>query len=449
VLNSTIAAAVAPRLTVDEAPLDPSRYGAVGDGTTVDRAAINAAVAAMSTGQTMRLRAGKTYIVDGGITHKAGVTIDGTGATIKIKPGTTPTYNVFQPSSAMTVLGLTIDLNKANTTDPGANNGIGIYAFAASGWPGVVTLRGVRVINGYQPGLRVQTTTAATDPLDAALNDSRAHLEGVSVDNCKWGIWLQNAAGVVIDHPLITNTVADGIWDYFSRGNQVIGGHVKAAGGHNIVTQYSHGFEANGVQSTGATMSGIIVGGGSTTLNNARDFRIVGCEVRGNAQHGISVDPTKTGAPTTLQTVYGAITGNIVDDDGISGIYLHNVKYATVTGNVGRGHTGTATAAGLALDAACVAISGNTLVENNYGLKFSGTDAGAGYGFHEVGRNVVRDNVTANYLFDTHGADNTALDLSGAGAPTLAAPNGATYRRTDGGTGTTLYVREAGAWVAK
>jgi hypothetical protein len=39
--------------------------------------------------------------------------------------------------------------------------------------------------------------------------------------------------------------------------------------------------------------------------------------------------------------------------------------------------------------------------------------------------------------------------LSGAGAPTGTAPNGSIYLRTDGGAGTTLYVREAGAWVAK
>jgi hypothetical protein len=39
--------------------------------------------------------------------------------------------------------------------------------------------------------------------------------------------------------------------------------------------------------------------------------------------------------------------------------------------------------------------------------------------------------------------------LSGSGPPTEAAPNGSIYLRTDGGPGTTLYVREAGAWVPK
>lgn len=38
---------------------------------------------------------------------------------------------------------------------------------------------------------------------------------------------------------------------------------------------------------------------------------------------------------------------------------------------------------------------------------------------------------------------------TGTGAPTHSAPNGSLYTRTDGGAGTTLYVRESGAWVGK
>jgi hypothetical protein len=39
--------------------------------------------------------------------------------------------------------------------------------------------------------------------------------------------------------------------------------------------------------------------------------------------------------------------------------------------------------------------------------------------------------------------------LSGNGPPVAAAPNGSMYLRADGGAGSTLYVREAGSWVAK
>lgn len=48
----------------------------------------------------------------------------------------------------------------------------------------------------------------------------------------------------------------------------------------------------------------------------------------------------------------------------------------------------------------------------------------------------------------------TVCDYAGAGAPTIAAGVGSTYRRTDGGTTSTFYVKESGAgastgWVAK
>jgi hypothetical protein len=37
----------------------------------------------------------------------------------------------------------------------------------------------------------------------------------------------------------------------------------------------------------------------------------------------------------------------------------------------------------------------------------------------------------------------------GEGVPTAALPSGSIYLRTDGGAGTTLYVREGAAWTAK
>jgi hypothetical protein len=39
--------------------------------------------------------------------------------------------------------------------------------------------------------------------------------------------------------------------------------------------------------------------------------------------------------------------------------------------------------------------------------------------------------------------------LCGNGVPASTTPNGSLYLRMDGGAGSTLYVRESGAWVAK
>jgi hypothetical protein len=47
------------------------------------------------------------------------------------------------------------------------------------------------------------------------------------------------------------------------------------------------------------------------------------------------------------------------------------------------------------------------------------------------------------------GANGGISILTGTGVPSMTAPNGSLYTRQDGGAGSTLYVREAGAWVAK
>jgi hypothetical protein len=51
-------------------------------------------------------------------------------------------------------------------------------------------------------------------------------------------------------------------------------------------------------------------------------------------------------------------------------------------------------------------------------------------------------NVSAHFAI----SEDQPPTLHGTGAPSLAAPDGTRYIRTDGGAGTTLYVRESGSW---
>lgn len=68
----------------------------------------------------------------------------------------------------------------------------------------------------------------------------------------------------------------------------------------------------------------------------------------------------------------------------------------------------------------------------------------------DVERNSVQTAASINALMDV-----TAVLYSGSGSPegVIVAPIGSLYTRTDGGTGTTLYVKESGTdengWVAK
>lgn len=62
-------------------------------------------------------------------------------------------------------------------------------------------------------------------------------------------------------------------------------------------------------------------------------------------------------------------------------------------------------------------------------------------GFSSVGY-IVRASQTA--------ADSTSPTIStGTGVPSASEPDGSIYLRADGAAATTLYVRAAGAWVAK
>src|SRR5262245_11133 len=74
---------------------------------------------------------------------------------------------------------------------------------------------------------------------------------------------------------------------------------------------------------------------------------------------------------------------------------------------------------------------------------------------------TIDDNVSPNWVFNVGPnegqfqaptlklANGNVGIFTGAGPPAVSAPNGSLYLRTDGGSGSTLYVRENGAWAAK
>lgn len=84
-------------------------------------------------------------------------------------------------------------------------------------------------------------------------------------------------------------------------------------------------------------------------------------------------------------------------------------------------------------------------------LIYAYNDTGGGIGnCFEINRSTRR--VTISNAATTAGLELGASGptiTSGTGAPSHSATNGSLYLRTDGGAGTTLYVREAGAWAAK
>lgn len=426
----------------------PEEYGAVGNGTNNDTTAmVNCYNAARAVRGSVVLAYNKIYVV-GSTLNPTGTRTDGDGATIRMLGGVTANFNIFQPSGAFAMSNLTIDLNKANTTDPAATTtGAAIYAFSAAGWSDSIVISDVTVINGHQAGIRIGATAPATDAINSV--PGAANLTNVRVSGTKYGIWIQGIAGVKILNPTISGTGLDGVFDYLTRDTQVIGGSVTSAGNHGVITQYSLRFSCIGVQVTGAGFNGICAGGGSTTIVEARGFVFSNNRISGCVASGISLDTTKTGAAGVTVPCEATVSGNISTDNTIHGIYLHNARYVTVSDNLCRRNGN----GGISLDSLQLSISNNNLTNNAYGLKFLGNTGT--YGSHSMGRNTVADNTTSNYYFDAVGALNTALDLVGSGSPetVMTAPVGSRFMRLDGGANTTFYVKESGSgntgWVAK
>ncbi|MCI0708203.1 MAG: hypothetical protein L0Y80_12065 [Ignavibacteriae bacterium] len=67
----------------------------------------------------------------------------------------------------------------------------------------------------------------------------------------------------------------------------------------------------------------------------------------------------------------------------------------------------------------------------------------------ESGAEISLDTLLVDISGSLSVSGTTATVTSGSAAPSSSEPNGSIYLRTGGGSGTTFYVREAGAWVAK
>lgn len=442
----TTAAMSATYALTDGTLFNAKHRGVKGDGVTVDTAAINAVYnAARAAGRTTVYFPPATYIVDGPI-YPDGVTTQAYGATFAVKSGTTQNYGVLQIASACTILGLTIDLNKQNTPDGGnVYTAMGVYVMHQMGWQNVI-LRDMSVQNGHQIGIWLNTGSTTSNP--AELPKTRGLVTNCYVGNCRFGIWNTQTSGVKIVDNHFAATAEDAILDSLTDRTLIQGNTItQGAGGHGVVVTYSARTRIIGNDIEGCGGGGITIGGGDPTKPGAVDWIISGNTTNKNLQHGIWIDTTLIGAEETTVYCNGVISGNVCSDNTIHGIYLHNARIVSVTGNAANGNQNS----GILADSYRLAISGNNLTGNVRGLYLAGHVAG--YGSHEIGRNVIAEN-TNNYIYDSMGAVSSPLQLRGVGVPAIPAPVGSTYNRTDGGAGTTLYVKESGGttstgWVAK
>lgn len=387
-------------------------YGALGNNSADDAAAIttclNAARVArpFTTQRTKVLFPAGIYII-GSTISVSGLVIDGYGATIKMKSSVVA-FNMVQAFNASTsIFGLTIDGNKANTTAPAVptSNACAIYMHQASAAP-LGAVQDVTVINCHGPAVRLSSTPSTTDAYLAL--STPASIDNLTTDGCLNGVWINGGRDITVSKSRISNSGAEGIWFNISRSITVDHCVVDTTGvtvsnSQGIADFYSYGSRITNNYVRNTKFGGICIGGGTSTLAVARKWVIANNVCEANANHGITIDPTKSTALYTSQICYGTITGNVCEANGFvasngNGIYVHNAAEVTVTGNECANNFWS----GVVLDGRRLTAVGNICTGNGlYGLELRRDASSTDHGQHAIGANVLTNNTSANLFIST------------------------------------------------
>jgi hypothetical protein len=511
-------------------PGDVRRYGALGDGTTDDTTAVNAA---LSINQSVLFPTGFIFICGPLTASVAGQSISGYGATVRFKTGST-NGQMSVTGAGVSILGVTFDFNSV------AQNGVVVRSqdvtirdctFAGAGTTGAGCIYGTNNLAG----------TAGPDRLKILSNriiSGTATQYGIYVESTVADCFGVQIVGNYIDMtPNTTNgtgiylTGQNSPYTYKQQkweitGNIVIG-TVIAPTGIGIVTRAWYGICSNNVVTgftmcismdfsersvisgnrldlpSGATSYCLEINGSYNTIigNNMNGGKYSISSSNGNAAIGYNVysgnifrEPSLAGiyfngAATSVQQC--DITGNqfIFTTTGRNAIYLQaDCRYTLISGNKffgpgsgvasGRGVFIAPTAGVTTYD---VAILGNSFSgwerpvaiynANNIAaqrVQFNGNDcsndmtSSTGWlsleGFPPTyGTGITQLNNTRSTIPSANYVDraNNIIDSYGTGTPEAAvtAGVGSTFHRTDGGAGTSLYVKESGTgnvgWVGK
>lgn len=387
------------------APLffDVRDYGALGDGATDDRTALQAAYTAASSagGGTVRYQKGKTYILGSGVTVSANTETDFNGSTVKTKAGVTG-FNMFVSGNVNNVRyrNGVVDLNKANVTDPASINlGIGIYFACTNGNSFGNSVDSVTVQNSHQVGVRMQGHNAGSTP--SSMNPSEIVVRNCAITGCKYGTYLTRVSNYRVYANRIDDCADAGITLNFHRDGVIEGNLVEDTTSHGIVCVYGIGYTIanNVVRRAGVT--GITNGGGSYTASETnRYYTVTGNVCEGCTAHGITNDPTITSG--TFELTSATVSGNVCRNNGIHGIYCHNVKRITLSGNECLDNA----ASGIAINGSYGTIVGNHCYGNtSYGIDVQGAAGGDAEGYHTLAGNNLHDNTAGNLTLSQHLTD--------------------------------------------
>lgn len=389
----------------------PEAEGALADGVHDDSAAItNALNAAVLNGSRSRvdLQPGATYALNNRILMPAFGKLVGR-ATLKMLATATTMGILISNVGGGHVEDVTIDMNKAQTVNGGStSNQQGIYVSASAASLDTITLRNVKVLNGWQRGISVVAS--------AGMSFSRIIIENCVVTDVNGtAIFVSGKAAAdyttpsdSVDIKVLNNTVIRpglsgiqliGVSFARVKGNYIDGGGTGFSAGHGIV------FSTTGVsQVTDFVCSGNNVRGFATEGNwgicvsNACTRFVIAKNTIYKCAGGMTVDVEDGARPDVLIPVNAVVDGNTA----VGSLFNHGMNANCAQNLSIIGNTFDTNALdGLAL-ANClnVTVDGNTLTGNgNHGLKFNGANAGTGNYF--IGRNAYAGNALGDFAGTT------------------------------------------------
>lgn len=469
-------------------------FGAVGNGTTNDTAAFQAALDAAATqgGGIVFVPAG-SYLLTAAIAIGALTTLLGEGNASRLIFSQTGSPNAGITITAVSDVAVR-DLFIDHDGGTAASTKSAIHVDASSAGANFL-FADLHIIDAAQDGIRIVGKAAIkTNAKVARCTVDGAKRHGIEfAEDCSGSVAfacrIKDANGDTSKH-------GQGLFCSGSGSNPTVGCSFTG----NIVEGCENGIRMQGINNaaTGNLVSGCLIDGirlrgtaitatgnqvtGCTEQGikseNGTDHTITGNVVTGCSEDGIMVRYTDA-QPTGV-----SITGNTVTGNTQNGIRVYGGTDITITGNTvkGNGQNGIAVegpTVGSARTCTEILIQGNNLRGNATGGSFdnirvnqsggtvdfvsiignrlNGDSAAVNGGINITVTPTTRIDVIENISFGHNTSD---LSIPGGGvvylrhtdfrtfaAPTMAAMNGSTWYATTGGANQAMYVRENTAWI--